>query len=113
MHELGIVMNIVKQMEEYMDENHLTKIEQLVLQVGQLSEIYPKYLRDVYPLAVENTKLADTELVIDITPGLGKCNDCGFVYNLIENDNTCPLCDSEKFSVVSGKEFLIKELHAY
>lgn len=113
MHELGIVINIVKQMEDYMKQNNLTRIEKLVLQVGQLSEIYPKYLLDVYPLAVEGTKLEKTELVIDETPGLGSCEDCDFVYNLVENDNTCPLCGSKKFKIISGKEFLIKELHAY
>jgi hydrogenase nickel incorporation protein HypA/HybF len=113
MHELGIVINIVKQMEDYMNENNLTRIEKLVLQVGQLSEIYPKYLMDVYPLAVEGTKLEKTELVIDETPGLGRCKSCDFVYNLVENENECPLCSLKEFSVISGREFTIKEIHAY
>ena len=113
MHELGIVINIVKQMEDYMKQNNLTKIEKLVLEVGQLSEIYPKYLMDVYPLAVENTKLSETELVIETAPGIGRCNSCDFVYNLVENDNICPLCSAKEFSVISGRDFLIKEIHAY
>lgn len=113
MHELGLVINIVKQMEDYVQEHDLTKIEKIVLQVGQLSEVYPKYLEDVYPIAVEGTKLEDTVLEIDQTPGIGRCESCGFIYNLVENDNICPACESKQFSVVSGKEFLIKELHAY
>jgi hydrogenase nickel incorporation protein HypA/HybF len=100
-------------MEDYMKDNSLIKIEKLVLEVGELSEIYPKYLMDVYPMAVENTKLANTELVIETAPGIGKCKSCDFVYNLVENDNTCPLCSSKEFIVISGRDFLIKELHAY
>ncbi len=96
-----------------MKDNSLIKIEKLVLEVGELSEIYPKYLMDVYPMAVENTKLANTELVIETAPGIGKCKSCDFVYNLVENDNTCPLCSSKEFIVISGRDFLIKELHAY
>lgn len=113
MHELGLVIDIVKQMEEYMEENNLSTIEKLVLQVGQLSEVYPKYLEDVYPIAVEGTKLVNTELEIDITPGIGRCKACDFIYNLVENENICPVCESKSYEVIRGGEFLIKELHAY
>ena len=112
MHELGIVMGIVEQMEDYMVENNLQKIEKLVLQVGELSGIVPKYLEEVYPMAVHDTKLQETELVVEETPGIGYCEDCGFRYNLVRNDNTCPKCKSKNFSIISGREFNIKELHA-
>ena len=113
MHELGIVMGIVKQMEEYKVENNLEKIEKLVLQIGELSGVVPKYIEDVYPMAVEGTALENTELVLEETPGIGYCEDCGFRYNLVRNDNICPKCKSKKFSIISGREFVIKELHAY
>jgi hydrogenase nickel incorporation protein HypA/HybF len=113
MHELGLVINIIKQIENYMKENDLKKVEKIVLQVGKLSEVYPKYLMDVYPIAKEDTLLKNTELVIEETAGIGKCNDCDFVYNLVENDNICPVCSSKRFSIISGREFLIKEIHAY
>jgi hydrogenase nickel incorporation protein HypA/HybF len=66
----------------------------------------------VYPIAVEQSKLKDTILKMEITPGHGQCNDCHFNYNLVENNNICPLCSSKEFSIISGKEFLIKEIHA-
>jgi len=113
MHELGLVINIVQQIEDYMDENQLEGVETLVLQVGKLSEVYPKYLKDVYPIAVENTRLKDTKLVIEETAGIGRCESCHFVYNLVENNNRCPVCDHHEFSIISGREFLIKEIHAY
>ncbi len=113
MHELGLVINIIKQIEKYMKENGLKKIDTLVLQVGQLSEVYPKYLMDVYPFAIENTMLKDTKLLIEETAGIGKCNSCDFIYNLVENNNECPICGGKSFTIISGREFLIKEIHAY
>ena len=113
MHELGLVISIVKQIEDYMGQNNLKTVEKLVLQVGKLSEVYPKYLRDVYPIAVEKTKLKHTSLEIEETPGIGKCTSCDFVYNLVENNNECPVCQNKEFHVISGREFLIKEIHAY
>jgi len=111
MHELGIVIQIVKQMEQYMEEHKISKIKSLVLQVGELSGVYPKYLEDVYPIAVEYSKLQDTELILDITPGIGQCLSCNFNYNLTENNNICPLCGHLEFRIITGKDFLIKEIH--
>lgn len=111
MHELGIVIQIVKQIERYMKENSIKAIDKLVLQVGQLSGVYPPYLEEVYPIAVEYSKLKNTNLVLEITPGIGQCDDCSFNYNLVENNNTCPLCNSKNFSIITGKDFLIKEIH--
>lgn len=113
MHELGIVIQIVKQMENYMVEHQLSKIDTITLQIGALSSVYPKYVYDVYPIAVEKSKLRDTKLNIEITPGIGRCIDCGIAYSLIENKNLCPKCKSPGFEVLSGTEFLIKEIHAY
>jgi hydrogenase nickel incorporation protein HypA/HybF len=111
MHELGIVIQIVKTMEKYMEENNISKIDTLVLQVGELSGVYPRYLEDVYPIAVEYSKLKDTKLKLDVTPGIGQCLKCGFNYALLENNSTCPLCSNKEYSVITGKDFIIKEIH--
>jgi len=110
MHELGIVIEIVKQIESYMSQNEIHQIETVVLQIGALSSVYPKYIQEVYPMAVEHSRLKNTNLEIDVSPGIGKCTECGFIYHLIENKNHCPKCTSQHFSILSGKEFLIKQL---
>lgn len=111
MHELGIVIEVVKQMETYMNENSIDHIDKLILQIGALSSVYPKYIEDVYPVAVEKSMLRDTVLEIEITPGIGSCTECGFAYDLVENNNICPRCKGIEFSIITGKEFLIKEIH--
>lgn len=112
MHELGIIIEIVKQVEDFANKNNVNQIDTLVLQVGELSGIVPRYIEDVYPIAVEKTTLKSTKLNIEITPGIGSCTSCSFVYNLVANNNICPLCKSEDFDVISGTEFMIKEIHA-
>lgn len=112
MHELGIIIQVVEQVEQFAKENNLTQIDKIVLEVGELSSMYPKYIEDVYPIAVERTSMKDTELVIEMLPGLGSCKKCNFGYNLKLNDNKCPLCGSDEYTVISGTEFNIKEIHA-
>ncbi len=112
MHELGIVIEIVKQVEEFSKSNNINEIDTLVLQVGELSGIVPRYIEEVYPIAVEKTTLKNTKLSIEVTPGLGRCKSCDFTYNLFQNNNTCPICDSNEYEVLSGTDFMIKEILA-
>ncbi len=113
MHELGVVVEVVKTVEKFAKENGVTKIDTLVLQIGELSSMIPHYIEACYPAAVEGTMMQETKLEIEILPGNALCRKCNKVFNLIENDNTCPHCDSRDWEILSGKEFNIKEIIAY
>lgn len=112
MHELGVLLEVVTQVEKIALENEVNQIEKLVLQVGELCSMVPKYLTKLYPAAVEGTILADSELELEIIPGNGRCKQCGQVYNLIDNKGNCPVCKTMDFEMLSGKEFVIKEIVA-
>ena len=112
MHELGIIMGAVETVEKFAKKNGVTKIQTLVLQIGELSSMIPKYIEDCYPAAVEGTLLQDTELKIEILPGNAICQSCGKVFNLIEHHDACPSCGSSEWEILCGKEFMIKEIVA-
>lgn len=112
MHEVGVIIEVIKTVENFARKNGVTKIQTLVLQIGELSSTIPHYVEACYPAAVEGTLLHDTELKIEIMPGNGICKDCNKVFNLIENNNICPKCGSKHWEVLSGKEFMIKEILA-
>ena len=112
MHELGVVIEVVKTVENFAKKNGLTKIDTLVLQIGELSSMIPKYIEACYPAAVDGTLLQDTKLKIEILPGNAICKKCNKVFNLIENNNKCPNCGSEDWELLCGKEFMIKEIIA-
>lgn len=69
MHELGIMFNIVRSVEGFAAKNQVTKIDTLVLQVGDQSPVVPHYLEACYPAAVDGTLLEETKLKIEIVPG--------------------------------------------
>lgn len=113
MHELGVVMEVVRVVEEVARERKLTKIDAVVLQIGELSSIIPMYIERCYPAAVDGTILQDTNLEIEIMPGNALCKDCGKVFNLLANKQKCPACGSDQWELLGGKEFYIKEIVAY
>ena len=68
MHELGILYNIVEQVLKVVDDNGLSEVEAIVLQVGEMSPVIPKYLHNCYPAAVEGTILEKTTLETEVLP---------------------------------------------
>ena len=113
MHELGVLLAVVEQVTEVAKENDVQKIQKLVLQVGELSSMIPKYMKKIYPAAVDGSILEGSELEIETIPGNGRCKQCGTVYHLIEEHGICPDCGEQQFELLSGKEFFIKEIVAY
>ena len=113
MHELGILLAVVEQVTKVAEENDVKEIKKLILQVGELSSMIPKYMKKIYPAAIDGSILEGSKLEIEIIPGNGKCKHCNTVYNLIEEHGICPKCGIQDFELLSGKEFFIKEIVAY
>ena len=112
MHEIGIVRQILRTVTEFAEANQLTApIEEVVVDCGELSQIIPQYLQDLYPVVTKNSLLQDSSLIIQVTPGLAECDDCDEIFNVIDNRGYCPNCGSFEKTVLSGREFLIKEIH--
>jgi hydrogenase nickel incorporation protein HypA/HybF len=112
MHELGVIIEVVKTVERFAEKNSVKQIDTLVLQIGELSSMIPQYIESCYPAAVDGTLLEKTKLKIEVLPGNGMCRECGKVFNLLKNEGTCPDCGFNDFKILSGKEFMIKEIVA-
>lgn len=112
MHEIGVMFEVVKTVENFAKQNGVTNIQTLVLQIGELSTVVPRYIKACYPAAVDGTLLQDTELEIEILPGNAICHDCNKVFNIMENRSICPYCKSRDWEMLSGREFNIKEIVA-
>ncbi len=112
MHELGIVAEIVRVVEGIAKAQNVTRVETLVLQIGELSSVVPYFVEQCYPAAAYGTMLENTRLEIEILPGNGRCRACGRVYNILKNRKKCPACGDASPEVLGGREFVIKEIVA-
>ena len=110
MQELGIVMEIVRVVDDLAKEQGITAVDAIVLQIGELSPVVPKYIEECYPAAVDGTFMEKTKLEIEIMPGNGICTNCETVFNVLKSNGTCPNCQSKNFETLSGRDFFIKEI---
>lgn len=112
MHELGVVIKIVETVENFARTNGITDVDTIRIQIGELSSMIPRYIEACYPAAVDGTILENTKLEIEILPANGMCRDCHKVFNIVESKYHCPYCNGGDIELLSGKEFMIKEIVA-
>ncbi len=113
MHEMGIVFHLSKTLRETAEEQQLTKIGKITLQVGEVSGIMTDYFVDCwnyfknrYPL------LAESELVLETLPAVTWCDSCKQTYETVKYGKTCPFCGSGETWLLKGNECIIKEIEA-
>jgi len=112
MHELSVCFEVIRTLQEFVAENNLTKVESITLEIGELSSMIPNYMKECFPAAVDGTMFENTNLEIEVIPGLGKCKSCSNLYQLLLTNGLCPKCGKKDFDVISGTEFNIKEIVA-
>lgn len=110
MHEIGIVRSLCKTVIDYAKAKGVTRVEQIVCQVGELSLVIPQYVMDIYPVVTKGTELEGVELVLETVPGLAVCNECDEIFNVVEHEGYCPNCGSFDKEVLSGQDFTVKEI---
>ena len=111
MHEIGVVRAMVQTVTDYAAANHIDEISEIVADCGELSLVIPEYVEELYPPVVKGTPLENTKLIVNIVPGMAECEDCDEIFNVIECNGHCPNCYSFNKTVLSGKDFTIREIH--
>ena len=61
-------------------------------------------------MATKGSMLEGTKLNIHVIPGLAECDACDEIFNVIEYKGFCPNCGSFEKTVLSGKDFTVKEI---
>ena len=111
MHELGIVFNITKQIDEIAKENKVNKVTSLTVEVGEVSTVVPEYFTDCFEWAKKKTEyLKDCKLNLVVLSALSYCEDCKQTYNTVKYGKTCPHCKSEHTYLVTGNEVKMKQI---
>ena len=111
MPEIGILCQVVKEVERVARDNAIDHVDGVVLQIGELTGMVPQFFEEYYDMVTEDHPIvAGSKLGIEILPGLGRCRECGGEYNVAANEGACPYCGSRDKEILSGTQFLIKEI---
>ena len=111
MHELGIVFYIIRDVKQAAEENSVSHVNAVVMNIGEVSTIVPEYLEDCWRWAADKEEmLKGCELKINIIEAVTRCDACGSEYPTVANGKKCPRCGSESTWLLRGNEVEIKEI---
>ncbi len=114
MHELPVVKNLVEIVLQHAEMNRAERVVSITLEIGELSDLEDEWMQKYFNFVSRGTVAEEAELVIHRCPVVVQCSECNrrFEVSLEElPPDKCPACSNcEKFNVVKGKEFYIREM---
>lgn len=110
MHELSIVMSIIQIAEKESAKNNAAGVDEIELEIGQLSGIEMSAFDFAWQQAIRSTLLEKAKRIINHIAGEGKCMGCDAVFPMQQLYEPCPVCGDHFVSVQKGKELRVKSL---
>ena len=105
MHELSIAMSIVEIAQQEAARHGAAEVTAVHLKLGALSGVMESALRSSYEMAVCDTPLKNSELLVERVPVKVYCPTCRAEQSLASIQNfACPRCGRTTTQVLSGKE---------
>ena len=88
MHELGIVVHVINQIEELAKKNNVKRVVELTLEVGEVSGVVKEYFVDAFNWAIKKTEyMKECKLNYITIQGITYCEDCGkIIVDLKESE---------------------------
>ena len=110
MHELSIALSIVDIAEEEVKKNNASVVEEIVIDIGMLSNIQVDSLEFLWDQAVKASVLEGAQRKLNLVPGKARCTVCCKEFQMNEIFDACPECHDFLNEIVEGKELKIRSL---
>jgi len=110
MHELSIVMSIIDIAQREASKAKANAIDEIELDIGELSGVEINALEFAWSQAVKQTILEHAVKKINLLSGKATCLDCTTVFGMQNYYDACPTCGGHLINIEQGKELRVKSL---
>jgi hydrogenase nickel incorporation protein HypA/HybF len=115
MHELPITESILNIVLKHALANHVRRVKTIHLRIGRLSDLEDEWIQRYFDYLSKGTVAEGARIDIERTPIIMQCNGCSASYEWELSkmgDVICPVCGGKSNTLVSGREYTIKEMEA-
>lgn len=112
MHELGLVYQVVRTIDSVVTEQGLSEVDEIVLDVGEMTDVVPKFIEEAWQAAKHSTSYPNAKMTVNVIRGRAKCNTCQHEDYVKNMGFECPQCNGTNFTITSGREFEINHIVA-
>jgi hydrogenase nickel incorporation protein HypA/HybF len=113
MHELQVTEKILDIVLKHAQANSVNKVLSIQLKIGDLSDLENEWVQRYFDYLSKDTLAENAKLKIERSPVVMKCDSCSnsFEVNIKETkDIQCPDCGNKKCSLISGRDYYIKDM---
>ena len=107
MHELSVCRRLLQTVERLAAQQGADRVSRVEVRIGPLSGIVPELLESAFPVARQGTVAETARLVVENSPLLVRCPDCGEQPAARLSDLRCPACHNRETRLISGDELLL------
>jgi hydrogenase nickel incorporation protein HypA/HybF len=109
-HELGITEEILKTTLSVADERNATRVNDVTISVGELTEVVEFALQFNWDVVTEDTIAEAATLTVRMVAPRSRCGQCGHEYDHDKWDFTCPECGNMLVENIAGRELQIDSI---
>ena len=113
MHELPITESILKIVLKHAEKNNARQVMTIHLQVGKLSDLQDEWIQRYFDYLSKGTVAQGAKLKIERMPVMVRCDTCSTSYEAEAarwGDLVCPACGEKGGTLLSGREYYIKDM---
>ena len=113
MHELPITKSIFRIALKHAQASNVNRVVAVNLEIGSLSDLQTEWVQRYFDRLSYGTVVEGAELKVNRVPAVFRCNCCqrSFEINsLLEEELACRQCYSRDVTLVSGREYRVKNM---
>ncbi len=115
MHELQVTERILDIVVKHAEANAVQKVLSIQLKVGELSDLENEWIQRYFDYLSKGTIAENAKLKIERIPVVMQCDECSHSFQVDikqVKEIQCPECGNKKCSLISGREYYIKDMEA-
>jgi hydrogenase nickel incorporation protein HypA/HybF len=112
-HELQVTERILDIVLQHASGHDVSRIVRIRLTIGELSELEDEWIQRYFDFLSRETLAENAELAIERAPIVLACESCGCSFEIHRNElenPACPECRDSSCRLVSGREYLVKNI---
>lgn len=112
MHELSLIRQTIRSIEELYPKEELLLLEEIHLKIGELSNVEPILLQNAFDavVSVEKSDYKEVKLVVEKIPIVIQCQKCGVKTTVQGYLFLCSGCGLPSNNIIQGEELHIAGL---
>jgi hydrogenase nickel incorporation protein HypA/HybF len=113
MHELYVTKSIFQIVLKHATMGNVSRVVSVNLEIGVLSDLQGEWLQRYFDRLSRGTIVEGAQLKITRIPAVFQCNQCDQSFeicSLLEEELSCPHCQGREVSLISGREYHVRNM---